>query len=139
MQIKFIKNKEGFIALTSVLIISAFFILLFSGMFFSASEQMERVDNREKAVKASMLANGCAEEALNSLRENIDYLGGETKTIGSYSCDILSLDRTETMRVIKAQATVGNFTKKIQVEADVQYHPDLKILDWREVTEFTNL
>lgn len=132
-------NEDGFIALTSVIIISAFIIILFIGMFFSAVEQIERVDSREFSLLALGLANSCAEEALNKLKNDLDYYVGESVTIGDYSCDILELDRTDTTRVIKARASVNGYTKRVQIEVNIYEYPLLEIMDWRMVSDFSDV
>ncbi len=136
--INFKKKDKGFIALTSVTIMSGFFVLLFAGMFFVAVEEMERVDSREGSVKALSLANSCAEHALEKLRQHVAYNGNESKDIGDDTCQILAVDGTEQMRIIKTVGETGGHTKKIQVEIGAWNHPLLVVLDWREVSDFTS-
>jgi hypothetical protein len=131
-----IKNS-GFIALTSVIIMSGFFVIIFIGMFFSAVEEAGRTGGRENSVKAVILANSCVEEALSSLRNSLSYAGNEDINIGDEFCTLLVMDGTETMKVIKAVGASDNYTKKMQVEVDILNHPSLRILDWREVSEFS--
>jgi hypothetical protein len=69
-----IKEKRGYIALFSTIIMSAVFLLLFSGMFLLATGGMSRVSDMESSLKASSWANTCIEEALNSIRNDPNSL-----------------------------------------------------------------
>jgi hypothetical protein len=138
-QMSNVKSQDGFIALTSVIIISAFFSILFIGMFFSATEQIERADDREFSVRALGLANSCAEQALNNLKNDLSYEGDETVTVGAYTCDILALDSTDMTKVIKTTGAVHGYTKRVQIEVDLIAHPYLEIIDWRIVSEFSGI
>ncbi len=131
------KTSSGFIALTSVSIMGAFFIIIFMGMFFSSTEEMDMVDGREGSARALALANSCVEEGLNNLRKVSGYSGNQTIDVGEHQCHILKVEGTESMRVIKAIGEDRGYTKKIQVEVGMWSHPALAILDWREVSHFT--
>ncbi len=133
------RKDTGFVALTSVIIINAFIVILFIGMFFSATEQMERADDREFSTRALGLANSCAEVALNELKNDLAYNGGETVTVGAYSCDILELYSTDMAKVIKTTGEVNGYKKRVQIEVDVFAYPYLEIIDWRIVSEFSSI
>lgn len=137
-----LKNKKlfnnGFIAITAIILLSAFFIVLFVGMFFSAAEEMERTVDKEKIMIALSLANSCAEEALNRLKNDINYDGEESINIGKYQCDILELESTEYMKTIKTEGEADGYLKRIQIEVSIQNYPELEIIDWQEVSDFTD-
>jgi hypothetical protein len=133
------KKEQGFIALTSVSLLSIFFVILFVGMFFSATEAVERVLDRERSVKALSLANGCAEIALNELWKNSDYSGGQVKAIEGDVCEIKSMEYFGIHgKAIKTEAEVSGQYKKIQIEVDVESWPLLNIIAWREISEFSD-
>ncbi|MEA2092694.1 MAG: hypothetical protein U9P61_01855 [Patescibacteria group bacterium] len=133
------REDDGFVALTSVIIINAFIVVLFIGMFFSATEQIERADDREFSTRALGLANSCAEVALNELKNDLAYTGNEIVTVGAYSCNILELDGTDMAKVIKTTGAVNGYTKRVQIEVDTFAHPYLEIIDWRVVSEFADM
>lgn len=133
------KKEDGFIALTSITIMSAFFIVLFAGMFFSAAEEMERTDDKEDAIIARGLANSCVEAGLNALKKDAGYEGNDTIPVGDRECEILEVDSEGYRRIIKAKGEAEEKTKRMQVEVEVEYHPEFEILDWREVSDFTDL
>ena len=131
------ETQEGFIALISVSIISAFFIILFIGIFFSATEGMERALDREKSVKALSFSNSCAEIALNELRKDSSYATGTVEIIQDETCEIKDVESYGLYgKVIKTEAEVFGQTKRIQIEVDIENHPSLEIINWREVSDF---
>lgn len=132
-------NQKGFIALTSVSLLGAFFILLFVGMFFSSTEALDRTLNKEMAIKSLSLANSCAEIALNEIRKDPDYFGGEVKTIGEDNCEIKNIESFGLYgRAIKTEAQALNQHKKIQIEIDVEQWSIIEVIAWREVSEFSS-
>ncbi len=135
----FSQGEDGFIALTSVSLLSAFFILLFVGMFFSATESVERILDKERSVKALSLANSCAEIALNELWKNDEYGGGEMKSIHGEVCEIKDMEYFGIHgKVVKTEAEIDGQYKKIQIEINAENWPALDIIAWREVSEFSD-
>ncbi len=132
-------NQNGFIALTSIIIMSAFFVVMFTGMFISAASRIERIDEKEFAVKALGLANSCVEVALDNLKNNYEYEGDESMSIGGGSCEILEFDSTYSVRVVKAEGSFRGHVKRMQVEVNIYDHPYLEIMDWRVVSSFSHL
>ncbi len=135
---KFSKKKnKGFIALTSVSLMSAFFVILFIGIFFASTEGVERSLDREKGLEALSLANTCAELALNKIKDNLYYGGDEAFSVRGSICYVEAVDIYGTHgRLIKARAEVDGNVKKIQVEVDASRWAALDIVAWREVSEF---
>ncbi len=132
-------NKNGFIALASVIIMSGFFLIIFVSMFFSATSQIERARDGEFLVRALGLANSCVEEALNELKHDLGYKGEEIINIGENTCEVMNIEGTDMAKIIKSQGSVGGYTKRVQVEVDIFDHPYMEIIDWRVVSEFSDL
>ena len=131
-------GQGGFVALTSVSFLSAFFILLFVGMFISATERMERNIDKENSIKALSLTTSCAEIALKELTEDSEYEGGEMKSIDGNLCEIKDIEMYGTHgKVVKTEAEISGQTKRLQIEADAEEWPHLRIIAWRQVSDFT--
>ncbi len=135
---KHYEKDKGFIALTSVSFLSAFFIILLIGVFFSVTEGIERALDKEMSMKALSYSNSCAETALNELTKDANYGGDETITFEENEiCEIKEIENFGLNgRVIKSEGIVFDKTKRIQIEVDVEEWPDLKIVNWREVDDF---
>jgi hypothetical protein len=139
MFIKQDTKENGFMALTAVLFFSAFFVVLLVGMFFSSAESAERTLDRERSLVALSLANSCAEIAINALWKDAEYPGDVTLSIDEEkSCEIYQIEKYgRDGRVVKAKADVGGQHKNIQIEIDIESWPELRIVDWREVADFS--
>ena len=129
-------SERGFIALTSVLVLSGVFIVLFMGMFFSATEEMEKVTNESEAIKALSLANSCIEVGLNELKNNSNYTGGENVQVDENDCEIKPVEDEEDVKILKGEGEINERIKRIEVVVDISNHPEIKIIDWKEVSSF---
>ncbi len=133
-------RENGFIALISVSFFSMFFVLLFLGMFFSSTEATRRSLDRERAAKGLSLTNSCAEIAMNNISKDVEYPGEDIVFFddGSF-CEIKRVEYYgKEGRVVKTQAEVESQYKKIQIELSIDEWPSLRIVSWREVSEFSD-
>lgn len=134
------KNKQhGFIALTSILIISALILLLVVGVSLRSIGATNIALDFHQATRALTAANACAEIGLMKLLTTHNYLGNETIAIGSQNCFIANSATTTANpnlnRTFKTTSTVANFTRKNQV-AITQVSPTTTISSWQEVADF---
>lgn len=137
MKIKKQKNK-GFVALTSVLLLSAFFVIMFIAMSFFATEILSRGTAEEINVKVLARSNSCAQVALNELKKNDNYsVTDQTIDVNGKTCTIesVSTDTGSNITTIKTSADFDGHVKKTTVEVDVENWRDLTIISWRE-TDF---
>lgn len=130
------KNKNGFIALISVLIIGVLVLIISIGLSLRSIGETNMSFNEEISGYALSLAEACAENALLKLRNDLNYSGNETIIIeGSDSCDILPVEGSGNFnRVIKTRSTIKGFTKKIRL--DIAQVMPLQISLWEEVKDF---
>lgn len=132
-----IKHSSGYIAIISILIISA--VLLTSafsvvnlGIFQSKSSLL-----KTQFVQNYYLAQACAEEALMKLKDDAGgYRGSETIYLDDNSCDILAVEKGKKQeRTIKVLSSLYNLSKKIRVEIK-KINPDMEIKSWQELSDF---
>lgn len=129
----FILEKErGFIALITVLIISALALMVGIGLGLRAIDEMEMGSQRSRSSETYYLANLCAEDALMKLKENSSYSGDETINIGNGSCTILPVEGNWT---VKISASSDNQVKKMRLIIS-QIQPQMIIDSWEEVADF---
>lgn len=117
----------------------AIFAIVFIGIFFIAIEEIQRSDDRESSLVVLSLANSCAEEALNKTKRDINYGGDEEILINENSCTILPIDSFENITIVKAKGERSGYVKRIQIDINTSNHPELEIINWREVANFTEL
>ena len=133
---RIIKDQRGFIALISVLIISAVVLTIGISVSLRSIGEMKMSFDKQESRRALALAGLCAEQALMKLESVFNYAGNESITIDGESCDILPIGGSGiTNRTISAQSTVSNYTKKIKIEV-TQISPVLEIASWQEVANF---
>lgn len=87
-------TKRGFIALTSVLIMSAMLmVLMFSSSASGFYARFDALNSEFKRVSTG-LSEACANAALLKIAQNYDYVppaGGETVPVGSDTCRIVAV------------------------------------------------
>lgn len=132
------KYQRGFIALTTVLVLSAIFLSLCISM---ASRAIGGADIGVLAYEADRtqdLAEGCVEYALLELHRSLNYAGDESILIDGAPCLILPILGTgNTNRVIQAQSSVSNHMYRVEVELST-VNPQIEIASWKPVTNFND-
>ena len=121
--------NRGFIALTSVLILSAIFLSITISVASRAiSSSSVQIAFMERDA-AKYQAQGCLEFALMELQRTLDYTGNEEIFVGNGTCDILSVaGESDAERTVQVESTAGDHTYRIegQIEA-VHLHVQLMV------------
>jgi len=129
-------NRNGYIALISILIISALSVLIATSATLISIGEADMSLQENQAWESFYLATACAEEGLMKLKNNLNYEGNETLTFDNGSCTILVPEGSGNKdRAIKVTSTVKNLIRKIKIEIN-RVNPDMKINSWSEVTSF---
>ena len=109
--------------------IAVFFILMGTDAYRTSSDL-------EQSFQAKSLADACAEKALDAIRQDINYAGGETVSFDKGSCEILAIVNPGTQSpTVESKGTVGSATRKVKVTTQ-QITPQIKIQSWEEVADF---
>jgi len=130
------ENQKGFIALITVLIISAILLMIsISSNLFGISESDMGLQ-KSQASQAFYLANLCSEDALMKLKNDINYLGNENLIFDNGSCSILPIESgSGESRTVKTIGSIQNQIRKIRIEMG-RINPSLQISLWQEVSDF---
>lgn len=130
------KNTQGFIALTSVLILSAIFLsvtITIASRAITESGTNNAFWERETSM---YLATACIEYARLELQRTLDYRGNEGILISDRLCEILDIEGSgNTDRIIRVQSTVGSHTYRIE-EIIESVSPSMVITSSKRVTNF---
>lgn len=127
---------RGYIALVSVLIISAVVLLIALGISQFGIGQSTMALQKNQALESYYLAQSCAEEALMKLKEDLGYRGNETLNINGNSCAILPAEGSGNKnRVVKTSSNAYNQIRKIKIEID-RVNPAMDIKSWQELADF---
>lgn len=123
---------RGFIALITVLIILGVVLLVGLGISQLSISEAQMSLQKSQSSQAFYLANLCAEDALMKLKNDSNYLGNETITIGEESCQILPIEGQWT---VKVSANFQSQIKKMKIVIS-QVNPAMVIDSWQEVPDF---
>ena len=130
------KNNGCYIALISILIISAVILVISIGVSLRSIEETNMGLSEQQSLRALALANLCGERALMKLESVLSYAGGEDISVGSDICSILAISGTGNFnRVINAVSTVSGYTRKVSIVV-YRISPTMQITSWREVSDF---
>jgi hypothetical protein len=123
-------SNGGYIALTSVIIISLLLITIITAL--SSINYFSRYNILENEFKdrSSGLAEACVDYALGKIGSNSAYAGGECVVIGSDKCKIVSVSGNVVV-------TQGVFQKSY-TNLSVGYNPTtLAVTSWQELPNVT--
>ena len=124
------KNRDkGFIALITAIAISLILLVITVTLNQSGFLTRSTLLDSEYKERSSALAEACVDVALLKLVNDPSYLGSETITIGSDSCDI----RPITLPTIETRAVFQQAATNLEVVIDPS---DLSVVSWNEVPSF---
>ena len=139
MKIGFKKKNRvhcgGYAMLITILIITALagsitaFVLLFGATATKTALQATQ------SGKASYLADACAEEALNKIRESNSFIGTGNLTLGNGTCAYTVTSTGGQGRQVVATGTVGSLIRKVKVTVTA-VNPQVTISSWQELPDF---
>lgn len=130
-------TEKGFIALITVLVITAIAVGVSTSSALSGVSASQLVIKQVRSAQALSLADACGEEALLRLKNNFNYAAGlrETVSFGTEgSCDIVSVIGV-VEKEIRAEASADNEIRRIKIFA-TKPGSSLVIDSWQEVADF---
>jgi|GEM_PF-1724993 len=140
-----IHTKKGFIALISVLVITAVSIIVGTTIVMKSISHATMSAGEISSAKAWASDNGCVEYVLGQysiastswdFSTSTGYKGNETRVIGGIPCYISTITATGSdYRLINASSTVSSFVRKLQVIVATNT-PQSVISSWKEVGDF---
>lgn len=125
--------RGGFIAFTSLLIISAVALSIAASISLLGVDEAKSSLSFKKGQEAVKLAEGCLEESLLRLRDNATYSGGSLN-LGDGSCTI-SISGTGANKTITIEATItepSNYIKNLSATVK-RIGNSINLLTWQEI------
>lgn len=126
-----LKNKQGFITLILVSVISAIGLFFALSIFASSGIFLKAVSSLESGNKARALAVACSEDALQAIRENVNISGTYNLSFSSGTCSYMITNSGPTNISIIATGIVDSHTKIVNISID-QTTPQIRIFSWQE-------
>ncbi|MDO8265303.1 MAG: hypothetical protein Q7T34_02955 [Candidatus Parcubacteria bacterium] len=127
-----LKEQQGFIALITVLIISAVALMIGLDVSLFSIGEANMSSKKIQSSQSYYLANLCAEKALRELRKNSAYQGNENLVFPEGQCSILPIEGNW---IIKVSADSLNQVRKIKITVG-QLDPKITIISWIQVSDF---
>lgn len=130
------KKNKGFIAITSIIIISAILLSVSIGISYRSMARAQSNFSSSSYHEANYLSERCAEYALLELERTLGYSGEEEISTVEGSCNILEvLGNGNTNRIIMTTGTVLEHMAKTRIVIS-EIYPIMTISSWDTVADF---
>lgn len=130
------EDKNGYIALISVLIISAIVVLIATSASLLSISESDMALQENQARESFYVADFCSEYALMKLESVLSYSGNEAVTIGEDSCLIRPISGSGNFnRVVETQSVFSDQIRKTRIEIS-QISSVMQISSWQQVADF---
>jgi hypothetical protein len=109
------KNKKGYIAITSILVILAVVLTVGTTVSLLSVNNIQASLTDQKGEEALALVEGCAEDALLRLNNNNSIPGSISLPEGN--CNITNISNVGNDWTFTVSATILSYTKSLQINA----------------------
>lgn len=127
---KLTTNKRGFVALTSVIIISALLLVMATSAGLAGWYTRSNILDTELKERSGAAAEACVDQARLLLTKNPNYTGSTTVAIGDASCIIGPISTVGAQKVFDTLANYRNAYTHLQITLDAT---DLSLISWKEI------
>ena len=127
-------NKKGYVALITVLITGAIGVAIATSLLLLGLGSSRTSFALEQSNQAKALANACAEEALQQIRDSTAFTGTGNLTLGQGSCAYTVTNDGGENRTVTASGTVGTVVRKIKIIVNT-INPAINLTSWQEVAD----
>ena len=135
-QLVYDKNyQKGYIALITVLVTGAVGVAITVSLLLLGLGSSRTSFSLEQSNQAKALANACAEEALQQIRDSTPFTGTGNLTLGQGSCSYTVTSGGSQNRTITSTGTVGTIIRKVKITID-KITPSIYVTSWQEVADF---
>ena len=121
-------NTQGFIALASVLMLSAIFLVISIGLASGAIDTLTTATRHLEAQKARYAAEACVEHVLLELQRTLQYEEGEVILMHDASCEVLAIEgEGMAQRTIRVEGRAGSHVYGLEMVLG-RISPDVLII-----------
>ena len=129
------KKSRGYVALVSVLVVSAVGLAVASSLLLLGLSYSKSSLALSQSDIAKSLADACAEDALQHIRDNTAYSGTATLNLNGDSCSSTVTSGIGQIRNINASGSKNGVVRKVKVSISA-HTPQIIISSWQEVADF---
>lgn len=129
------RQAHGYITLLSVLIISAIGLAVTISLILLGLGSGQSSLTLAKSAQAKALANACAEQALQAIRNSISFTGAGNLSLGVGSCNFTVTNTGGQTRLIVSTGQTDETIRKVKIIVS-QINPQINISSWQELADF---
>ena len=129
------QQHKGFITLISVLVVGAVGVAIATSLILLGLGSSRTSFAIEQSNQAKGIANACAEEALQQIRDSTPFTGSGNLTLGQGTCAYTVTSQGGQNRTITSSGTVGSIMRKVKIIIDT-INPTIQVVSWQEVADF---
>ena len=128
---KWYNNNGGYVTLISVLVVGAVGVAIALSLILLGAGSSRTSFALQQSMQAKGLANACAEEALEQIRESTPFTGSGNLTLGKGTCSYTVTNTGGTNRSVTTSGTVRTIMRKLTVTITA-INPLIVISSWQE-------
>ena len=126
--------QGGYITLVSVLIVGAVGLAITISILLFGLNSSRTSFALEQSIIAKNLANACAEEGLETIRENTTFVGTNTFYFENGNCTYEVINNGGSNRTINSSGLVADIVRRVQINIDAL--SPVNVVSWQEVAGF---
>lgn len=127
-------TSQGYIMLITVLVIGAVGLAMAVSVLWLGLGSSKSSFSIEQSSQVRALADACAEEALQQIRDSVPFTGTGTLTLGQGTCTYTVTNDGAQNRTITASGSVNTLVRKVKITIDT-INPKINITSWQEVAD----
>lgn len=129
------ESRKGYIALISVILISAIGLSIMLSVIAAGVDASKTDFSLQQSGAARSIASSCAEEALQVILETATTSSNGNLTVASGTCSYLITSTNGQNITISSTGVLGTVTSKIKVVI-ASTSPSVTLSSWEEVADF---
>ena len=125
-------KQRGYIGLISVLFVGVVGTVIATTVLLLGLASSRTSFALVQSNQAKALANACAEEALQQIRDFVPFSGNGTLTMGAGSCNYTVTKLTGQNRTVVSAGLVGTMVRRVSISITA-INPQIVASSWQEV------
>ena len=126
---------KGFATLVSILLVGTIGLAIATSLLLLGLGASRTSFVQQQSYQAKALADACAEEALQQIRDSLPFTGSGSLTLGQGSCTYTVTSQGAQNRTITASGTVSTMTRRVRIILN-QINPTINVTSWQELADF---
>lgn len=126
-----ITKNNGYVILLTVLVVGAVAVTAAAALLIVGVDSAKNANLKVSSHSAGLLADACAEEALEVIRESLSFSGYGSLGLGESGCSYFITKLSGQNRTIVASSTVGGAARAVRIKIDRMF-PIISIVSWQE-------